>query len=772
LEKVIYRVLYFMFGFEKINNAVSNFFGKNETKDNETLIRGFLDHLGYNGGETNFLQPQINIHGYNGNSGVSDYTINPLDVFQMCSQDSYFSSLVKTAEEQIFVNGGYFDAQIRRLPELQSIYKKYKIEELLRKIFKYEFAEGGGNWILYPKNRKLVVDPFWAEGSHRVKIYGDNDEREIFKADILSYSRGQTAIRSIAINQDNRFIKIGRYEDGGSYMFSSNPAKRAVFWWIIKKYIGGANLMVFKNGLQEPLIVDPAYDKLAAMAQVFTGGKVSSEGGVNTTKEFLKDPLKSFAKNADLTIEMLRQAQGVQNTNKILYAKTPINVTKIGRDNKSMETIRLRDICNQEISFACGIGRGVLDAENAKFNNAEQMKDNLMNFVVKPYQRKFEQLINEIFLPFYSPEFEARSEKYIFGKEINEEDIAVFKANTERTGIQAEIIPKLIGTGYELDLDKMVLVKVSTPITPKTENTEIKNNEKIVEKKIEAKAEIQSQRSQEPTEKKTLIENILDGTKFQKFNSSVENILTKQLTNYNEKLAKYENTQEAIDNFDKDFKPISNFGFGVQQAKTQLLMFGRFGVESVQNELGKTKRANTDGFDFPMEVLEVIDIQSQILVKGWESLGTNQLEIARQFFPKLENTANGSPYKGLDNQTGQQVLNILKNGLEQGIGTKEIAKNLSEKIPEISKSRATLITETETSKAFQTARFVEYKNEGAKWKKWSTARDKLVRDSHTKNMNQGWIPFDNYFSSGEVTSGTAPRCRCDVLFSTAEDKPN
>ena len=252
----------------------------------------------------------------------------------------------------------------------------------------------------------------------------------------------------------------------------------------------------------------------------------------------------------------------------------------------------------------------------------------------------------------------------------------------------------------------------------------------------------------------------------------MEKIFVKQLTSYTEKLAKYENPQEAIDNFEKDFKPISNFGLGVQQAKTQLLMFGRLGVESVANELGKTKRANTDGFDFPMEVLEVIDIQSQILVKGWESLGTNQLEIAKQFFPQLAKTADGSPYKGLDNQTGQQVLNILKNGLQSGIGTKEIAKNLTKKIPEISKNRATLITETETSKALQTARFVEDKNEGAKWKKWSTVRDKLVRDSHTKNMNQGWIPFDKYFSSGEVTSGTAPRCRCDVLISLAEDKPN
>lgn len=762
-----------MFGLKTIEDAVTNLFGRKETKNNETLTRGFLDSLSYGGGETSFLQPQMNIQGYNGIIGVSDYTINSKDVFQMCSQDSYFSSLVKTAEEQIFVKGGYFDAQKRRLPELKEIYKKYDIEGLLRKIFKYEFAEGGGNWILYPNNGKLVVDPFWAEGSHRANVYGDDDNREVVKVDILSYGCGQ-AIRSITTNQNNRFIKIGRYEDGGSYMFSSNPAKRAVFWWIIKKYIGGANLMAFKNGLQDPIIVDPAYDKLAAMAQAFTQGKVSSDGEANVTKKFLQDPLKTFASNADLTIEMLRQAQGVKNTNKVLYAKTPINITKIGRDNKSMETIALRDVCNQEISFACGIGRGVLDAENAKFNNAEQMKDNLMSFVVKPYQRKLEQLINEVILPFYSPEFEAKGEKYIFGKEIGEEDIEIYKAKTERVNIQADIITKIVGTGYELNLETMELEKLSD-LKPteniSLENTEIKNNEKLVENKTKDKTEIQEQRSQKSDEKKTLIESVLETAKFQKFNSSVEKIFAKQLTNYSEKLIKYENPQAALDSFDKDFKPISNFGFGVQQAKTQLLMFGKLGVESVENELGKNKRANTDNFDFPMEVLEVIDIQSQILVKGWESLGTNQLEIAKQFFPQLEKTADGSPYKGLDNQTGQQVLSILKDGLEKGIGTKEIAKNLSEKISEISKSRATLITETETSKAFQTARFLEYKSEGAKWKKWSTVRDKNVRDPHTQNMNQGWIIFDQNFISGEITSGTAPRCRCDVSISLSETKP-
>jgi len=613
-----------MFGLRAFGEVIGNFgtkldnlFGEknNQRADNTNDFFNLFTQNGGFGYETDFLQPQVNIYGSNSLfTGVQDYTINAADVHQMVNQDTYFSSLLKTAEEQIFVKGGYFEAQKRRIPELEAILEDNQVEKLLRKIFKYDFADGGGNWILYPKNRQIVVDPFWAEGFHRAKVFGNDDTREIEKVQILSRARGYLPIFEVDLTKNNRFIHLGRYENGGHYLFSSNPAKRAVFWWMVKKY---------------PAIMSPAYDKMAAMVKAFSEQRPQvSGGGDNLTQKFTNDFIKNFAQNADLTKEILKEATGARNNNKLIYLKSPVDITTIGRDNKSMESLELLRICNEEISFACGIGRGILDAEHSKFNNAEQMRDNFMNFVVKPYQRKFEKLLNEVILPFYSPEFRARDEKYIFGKEIGEEDIEIYKAKTERISSQADIITKLNGTNYKLNLETME-IEENVQTLPKEKGKEQITQKKIKETEIEDQIE---NKDNQRVDKKNLTETALESGKFSKFNNSLQNAITKQIKDYIDKLESYNDTQTAIDNFDKDFKPISQFGLGVQPIKSQLVAFAKMGTESVQKELGKQKRDDIN--EIPAEILEILDIQSQILVKGWNSLKDSQMEIAEKFFPQ------------------------------------------------------------------------------------------------------------------------------------------
>jgi SPP1 gp7 family putative phage head morphogenesis protein len=106
----------------------------------------------------------------------------------------------------------------------------------------------------------------------------------------------------------------------------------------------------------------------------------------------------------------------------------------------------------------------------------------------------------------------------------------------------------------------------------------------------------------------------------------------------------------------------------------------------------------------------------------------------------------------------------------EGVRPETIAKQLRERVPQLTRSRAALIARTEVAKA--TTGLTEARSEemGIGWYLWSTSRDSRVRPSHRKMQNVlvAWNdpPSPELLigekSVGRYHAGEIYNCRCDA----------
>jgi hypothetical protein len=133
--------------------------------------------------------------------------------------------------------------------------------------------------------------------------------------------------------------------------------------------------------------------------------------------------------------------------------------------------------------------------------------------------------------------------------------------------------------------------------------------------------------------------------------------------------------------------------------------------------------------------------------------------------------------------TSQKIIrNIVLGGLNEGLGTLEIARNIEESITVIFRNRAKLIARTEMAVATNVAAMESSKSSDFMYeKKWIPATDNRTRPDHAAMLNKPWIPFDQDFVVGGYdmaqpadSSKNAPasqicNCRCKVVFRIMRD---
>ena len=135
------------------------------------------------------------------------------------------------------------------------------------------------------------------------------------------------------------------------------------------------------------------------------------------------------------------------------------------------------------------------------------------------------------------------------------------------------------------------------------------------------------------------------------------------------------------------------------------------------------------------------------------------------------------------NETSQKIIrNIVLGGLNEGLGTLEIARNIQESVTVIFRNRAKLIARTEmaiatNNAAMQSAATSDFMYE----KKWIPATDNRTRPDHAAMLNKPWISFDQNFIVGgdemrqpaDGTQGAGAdqicNCRCKVVFRIMRD---
>jgi HK97 family phage portal protein len=114
---------------------------------------------------------------------------------------------------------------------------------------------------------------------------------------------------------------------------------------------------------------------------------------------------------------------------------------------------------------------------------------------------------------------------------------------------------------------------------------------------------------------------------------------------------------------------------------------------------------------------------------------------------------------------------VLKEGVEQGEGTSQLADRLKERFTDLETWRAETIARTEVVSGHSQASFFVAKESGVvASKEWLATHDDRVRDTH-KRLNGDRVGMDSRFSNGLLFPGdpTGPpsqviNCRCILLF--------
>lgn len=125
----------------------------------------------------------------------------------------------------------------------------------------------------------------------------------------------------------------------------------------------------------------------------------------------------------------------------------------------------------------------------------------------------------------------------------------------------------------------------------------------------------------------------------------------------------------------------------------------------------------------------------------------------------------------VDDTTRRYLAMRISEGREAFLTVDEIAKNIADELPEITKTRAEVIALTETARAISTVQLETFKRNGIREKEWATARDERVCPV-CGPLHGKVIKIDDYFESGEFVEGAPPihpRCRCDILEIIPDD---
>lgn len=125
----------------------------------------------------------------------------------------------------------------------------------------------------------------------------------------------------------------------------------------------------------------------------------------------------------------------------------------------------------------------------------------------------------------------------------------------------------------------------------------------------------------------------------------------------------------------------------------------------------------------------------------------------------------------VDDTTRQYLAMRISEGREAFLTVDEIAKSITEELPDIVKSRAEVIALTETARAISTVQLETFKRNGIKEKEWVTSRDERVCEI-CGPLHGKTIKISGYFESGDFSEGAPPihpRCRCDILEIIPDD---
>lgn len=173
------------------------------------------------------------------------------------------------------------------------------------------------------------------------------------------------------------------------------------------------------------------------------------------------------------------------------------------------------------------------------------------------------------------------------------------------------------------------------------------------------------------------------------------------------------------------------------------------------------------------------DIPSGEHIRLWRSLTAQWLDV--NILTKIQ---------GIAQTTQRAIAKVIQQGLDEGLGEREIAKYIQEQAGgEINQYRSRLIARTETVMAMGTGRRWSMLSSGLRWlHKWVDTADERTRTSHRIIANEDWIPIEEDYilevikdggiigqetarfpGDPKLSPGNICNCRCCETFQVDRD---
>jgi len=126
--------------------------------------------------------------------------------------------------------------------------------------------------------------------------------------------------------------------------------------------------------------------------------------------------------------------------------------------------------------------------------------------------------------------------------------------------------------------------------------------------------------------------------------------------------------------------------------------------------------------------------------------------------------------KGLDAQRAEQYLKMERYLDDSDLSSEEIERKLEKYFQDLLRERKETIARTEAREATAEAALQKNRDRGARFKVWITAGDDRVSDECQENEAEGPIPIDDEFPGGVDRPPQHPNCRCTCSYITSDEQ--
>lgn len=230
-------------------------------------------------------------------------------------------------------------------------------------------------------------------------------------------------------------------------------------------------------------------------------------------------------------------------------------------------------------------------------------------------------------------------------------------------------------------------------------------------------------------------------TKIDQLILEVNRANTNQITSYSGWMVKYENQAYLR---------------GIQASRAQLSKLSGPLALLIQ----QSKPAELRGGIMP--TLSVTDTANKIIpVTGVYPIAPAMVEPIHLEALRIAYTRNFTDLEGITSAMSQQIRREITSGMEAGMHTRDIAKNISNRIDKIGLTRAKTLARTEVGRAFRLGSINESQSiseeSGLEFKyQWLTALDERVRSSHAARQGVIYTKEEVIPLIGDVN------CRCST----------